>query len=187
MENEVDSSRISIIIVLILSLLVIIMDVLEISLSFENFRHMMKKVEPTVFEECFKYQILSQIIFTVFALFAGLSALLMSIGLLVNFRFFTNKLIDTFLYYNYIIFGPYLLAGCVFSIFNFSNVAYQCERDHKQLNYATLFTIIVCIVVSFLVTLSQSLYKTSLLMIDSIRNGPNGIKLIGKAFWTVVL
>ena len=100
MENEVDSSRISIIIVLILSLLVIIMDVLEISLSFENFRHMMKKVEPTVFEECFKYQILSQIIFTVFALLAGLSALLMSIGLLVNFRFFTNKLIDTFLYYN---------------------------------------------------------------------------------------
>lgn len=189
MENEVDSTRISMLIVLVLSLLLITMDILELRLSYENLQIISKKVDKTVFDECFKFQIISQLVFTVFACLAAISAMLMSIGLLVNYRYFTNKLMDSYLHYNYIVFGPYLLSACLLSLIYFNNVVYTCEKDYKdkRLNFATMITILLCLIISFLVTITHSTYNIMFLWVQSISNRPNGNTFLGKVFWRFAL
>jgi Na+-transporting NADH:ubiquinone oxidoreductase subunit NqrD len=129
------------------------------------------------------------VVFALFACLAALSALIMSMGLLINYRFFTTKLMDSFLHYNYLIFGPYLLGACVLSLFYFNNVVYNCDKELKEktFNIATFITIFICLIISFCITLGQSVYVNTIFWVDSIRDGPNGSKLMGKIFWKIAL
>ena len=131
----------------------------------------------------------SQSVFAFFACLAGISALLMSMGLLLNFRFFTAKLMESFLHYNYCIFGPYLFAGCMLGLFYFNGVVYNCDKDLKEktFNFATFITILICLIISFCITLGQCIYKNTIYLVDSVRNGPNGSQFLGKIFWKVAL
>ena len=189
MENEVDAPRISLIVVLFVSILLVIMDIVEIYFSFENLKILSSKIEKNIFENCLKFQILSQIVFAGFASLAGISAFFMSLGFLVNYRYFTEKLLDTFMFYNYIIFGPYLLGACIVSLFYFKNIVYNCDRDFKDksFNFATFITILLCLIISILITLSHSIHNNVYFLIDSIRTGPQGNKLMGKLFWKIAI
>jgi hypothetical protein len=55
MENEVDSARISMWIVLILSILLISLDTIEIIYSIDNLKIVAKKMEKSVYETALKY------------------------------------------------------------------------------------------------------------------------------------
>jgi hypothetical protein len=189
MENEVNSSRLSLWIVFFLSILLISLDSIEIFYNLNNIKLASEKVAPNVYENCFKIQFLSQVVFSLFSCLTGVSALIMSMGLLINYRFFTSKLMDTFLYYNYIIFGPYMLGTCILSLFYFNSVVYNCDKDFKEKNFnlPTFITILVCLIISFFITIGHSVYLRTLFLVDSIRDGPNGNKLVGKLFWKVAL
>ena len=154
-----DTSQVDLKIVFVLSILLVTMDLFEVYFAFLHLKKTANAFEPLIFESCVKYHILSQIMFTIFATFAGISACFMSLGLLIDFDFFSNKVIDTFLYLNYLIFGPYLLAACILGYSNFDEVAYNCENGNYQnryLNFSTLMALSLCVLVSVIITFSYS-------------------------------
>jgi hypothetical protein len=187
--DDQDGSRISLKIVLILSIMLVMMDTYELYFTYGRLVEYSQKFELIVFENCIKYHVISQMFFTSFATFSGISAALMSLGLLVNYEFFSVKCIDTFLYLNYIIFGPYLLSTCVLGYSNFGLIAYNCEAgniDKKYLNFSTLLALLVCSVMSMLLTLGFSVVYGFLKMKNSIRFRSGGNYILGRLFWRYV-
>lgn len=187
---EGDTSRMALKIVLILSILLVTMDLFEIYYSFVHMKSSSNKLNTHVFEGCVKYHILSQIFFTVFATFAGLSACLMSLGLLIDYDFFSFKVIDTFLYWNYIIFGPYLLATCMLGYFNFKRVVFNCDPhnlDARYINFSTLMALFICLFLSLIITFAFTIIQNFKILIQSIRFRPDGNRVLGRLFWDYVL
>jgi hypothetical protein len=167
------------------------MDILEFYFEYEHLKEMSRKFEPWLFEECIKYHALSQMFFTFFATFAGVSATFMSMGLLINYEFFSFKVIDTFLYYNYLIFGPYLFAACNLGFMNYDMVLYNCDSKDlgrkKVLNFSTLLALVICTCMSFVLTFGYSIFFGIRKMINSIRFLPEGNYILGRIFWRYVL
>ena len=189
MDDGVDNSRLALKIVLVLSLLLVSMDFLEIYFSFEHLKDASIKFDPVIFENCIKYHLLSQIVFTSFATFAGLSAFFMSFGLLINYEFFSMKMLDTFLYWNYIIFGPYLLAACILGYINFSEIAFNCDRrdiSQKYINFSTVMALVICFFLSIIITMMYSFLCGAQKMILSITFREGGWKWLGRRFWKYV-
>ena len=189
MDEGLDNSRLALKIVLVLSVLLVGMDCLEIYFSFDNLIEAANKFDPFIFENCIKYHILSQIVFTVFATFAGISAFFMSMGLLVNYEFFSNKLLETFLFWNYIIFGPYLLAACILGYVNFSLIAFNCDRtdiSQKYINFSTLMALIICFLLSIIITIMFAFLTGARVMILSITFQEGGWHCLGRRFWNYV-
>jgi len=191
MEESPDTSRVALKIVFILSVLLVLMDLLEFYLEYQHLLQMSIKFDAFLFEQCIKYHALTQMFFTFFATFAGLSAALMSLGLLVNYEFFVYKIIDTFLFYNYLIFGPYLLAACLIGLLNYNLVLFNCDSreftNKMTLNFSTLLALVICSMISFIITAGYSVFYGIRKMINSIRFNRNGNYLIGRIFWQYVL
>jgi len=189
MDDGLDNSRVALKIVLVLSLLLVLMDFMEIYFSFLHLKEASLKFEFYVFENCIKFHILSQIVFTAFATFAGMSALIMSLGLLINYQYFSTKLIDTFMYWNYLIFGPYLLTACIIGYVNFGMVAFNCDPkdiNQKYINFSTLLALVICFLLSIIITMLYSFLFAARKMLLSITFREGGWKLIGRLFWKYV-
>lgn len=86
-----------------------------------------KIFQQSFFESCFKYQLIAKGIFTSFILFISLSALLVSFFIVLSIEYFIEKLLYTFIYYNYIVFGPYMLVLSIFGLTNWDNLFYICQ------------------------------------------------------------
>lgn len=191
MEENQETSRVALKIVFILSLLLVSMDIFEFYFEYIRLKEMSVKFDAWLFEECIKYHALSQMFFTFFATFAGISATFMSMGLLINYEFFSYKVIDTFLYYNYLIFGPYLLAACTLGFINYEEVLYNCDSRQltgkKVLNFSTLLALVVCTGISLVLTFGYAIFYGCRKMINSIRFLPDGNYYLGRVFWKYVL
>ena len=138
MDDSEETTRSALKIVLILSIILVTMDIMEVYYTFINLDKAISVLELNIFQHCYKYHILSQMVFTIFATFSGLSALIMSLGLLYNYEFFVNKALECFMYLNYMIFGPFLLAACMLGYLNYSDVLYNCERLNLYRKYINL-------------------------------------------------
>lgn len=166
------------------------MDLAEVYFAFHNLKENSVRFDRATFENCIKFRILSQIVFTVFATFAGVSACFMSIGLLINYEFFSAKVIQTFLYMNYLIFGPYLLAASLLGFSNFDDVVYNCDNGNaitKSLNFSIFMALCLCFLFSSIITVGFSFAGAFFKTINSIRFRNNGNYLIGKIFWKCVM
>jgi hypothetical protein len=173
-----------------LSLILVIMDIVEIYFSYMSMLKAIKLFDRQIFEQCFKYHFLTQIFFTFFATFAGLSACLMSLGLLISYNFFSSKCLDTFFNWNYIIFGPYLFSSSLLGYIYFSEIAFICDVDNKKhmdFNYSTLFALILCFIISFTITFSYSIIWAYYKFTQSIRYSNDGSRFLGRIFWNHVL
>lgn len=189
MEDGQDESRIALKIVFILSLILVSMDVMEIYFAYSQLIETSTTIDAIVFESCVKYHILSQMFFTAFATFAGISACIMSIGLVINFEFFAVKVMDTFLHFNYLIFGPYLFGSCLLGYYNFSKIAFNCDSKNinkTYLNFSTVLALFICILFSFIVTLGYSIFWSLRKFMYSIRFRPEGNYVLGRIFWRYV-
>jgi hypothetical protein len=189
MDDSLETSRIALKIVLFLSLILVIMDLLEVYFAFLNLKKASSLFDATTFEECLKYHILSQIFFTLFATFSGVSALLMSLGLLVNYEVFIHKALDSFMYMNYMIFGPYLLGACFLGFLYFNEVVYNCSKlDHsnKFLNLSTLFALFICFVISLVISVGFAVFRSFRFLMKSINNRLGGSSLVRRFFWWCV-
>lgn len=185
-----ETSQVALKIVFGLSLLLVTMDSLEVYFSFEQLSNASRKLESDFFESCVKYHVISQIFFTLFATFAGFSACLMSFCLIINYSFFQAKLIDTFLYWNYLIFGPFLLGSCILSFFYWNDIVYYCDPrflDVKYFNFSTLMAIVICLVFSLIITLTFSIWNSFHTLIQSVRFRSDGNRVIGRLFWDYVI
>ena len=186
MDDGVDNSRIALKIVLVLSILLVAMDFLEIYFSFLHLKEASLKYEVYIFENCIKYHILSQVVFTLFATFAGLSAFLMSLGLLINYEFFSSKLLETFMFWNYIVFGPYLLTACILGYTNFGKIAFNCDSKDINLrfiNFSTLMALVICLLLSIIISMLYAFLYAARKMLLSITFRDGGWKCLGRIFW----
>jgi len=189
MDYITDGSRFALRITFTLSLLLVSMDIFEIYFEFSHLKELSQRFPSDFFEECIKYHVLSQMFFTGFATFAGLSAVVMSLGLLLDYEFFSIKAAETFFYFNYMIFGPYLLAACILGFDYFKLIVYNCDSkdtNEKTLNFSTLLALILCFLMSILLTLDYSYIHGFKKMINSINFTDEGNHLIGRLFWKYV-
>ena len=187
--DEDNSSRFAIKLVFFLSLLLVGMDILEIYFSYFSLIEYSKTLVPIVYTKCVKYPIITQMFFTTFATLAGLSACIMSLGLLINEHFFALKLLDTFVFYNFYSFGPFLLGCSILAFCYFGQVCYSCDSDNYNVQYLNISTVI-CIIIAFtiglIVTLSFSIISAFEYFNNSIKFNRDGNYLLGKLFWKYV-
>lgn len=188
--DENGESRVALKIVFVLSLLLVTMDIMEIYFAYSHLISISQTTSPVIFENCVKYHLLAQIFFTLFATLAGTSACFLSLGLLIDYEIFTMKFIDTFLYFNYLIFGPYLLAACCLGYYNFNLIAFTCDPNDlskRHVNFSTVIALIICLLLSFLLTFSYSVFYSIKKLINSVRFTTNGNYYLGRVFWRYVL
>jgi len=188
-DDNPNSSIIALKIIMALSLILVGMDMLEVFFSYVSLKEFAREFDHEIFEQCIKYHMLTQIIFTIFATMAGLSAFLMSAGLLISHNFFATKAIESFVNFNYNIFGPYLFTMSLFGIAFYEKILYNCSRENlrnKQLNFSTLLALLICFLISFFITFVYAFIEGYTVMLSSFRFKRSGFKFLGKLFWRYV-
>jgi len=145
-----------------------------------------------VFEDCLKWQLITKSCFTLFSFFSAFSSFVICICLVAEPKYFVNKLLPTYMYYNYFIFGPIMLALCICGIVNWDNIANVCRLDQdnafdRVFSFNNVLTLITCLIISLVITLLVVATKTVCLYVDSLTNGPDGVSFIRKIVYWVVL
>ena len=118
--------------------------------SYDDFIYYLSKSD-SYYNQCNQSMIIAEIIFTVFATMVGISALILSIGFLINTDYFIEKFISCFVYFNYFIFGPFLLCTSIFGFINFSKIGYTCEIEPN--NISLNISMLICLI--FISTLDR--------------------------------
>lgn len=189
MDDSDDNSRSALKVVFIFSLLLIIMDIYELYFSYNSLIDFSQSLFPEVFDQCVKYQIITQMFFTVFAALAGFSACIMSFFMLVNYQLFIYKLLETIIYYNFYAFGPLLLGLSCFGFFNFGKVCIVCDEDDYTIQYVNFVTVIF-LVAAFFLSLLITIWYSAVGGIETFKNSikftSDGNYVIGKMFWKIV-
>jgi len=186
---EEDSGRTALKIIFILAFFLSSIDLMEIYYSYLSLSEYSNTLLPEVFDNCVKYHIISQIFYTLFAALAGISACLMSIGLLINYQIFALKLLDSFLYYNFYCFGPLLLGSSILAFIYFPNIIYTCDTDDytkQYLNISTVISVFIGFLISLLITFGYTGINSFEYFNNSIRFNNEGNYFLGKLFWKYV-
>lgn len=177
-------------IIFILSITFISLDTFQIISIFTSISKYSHILPQDIFDSCIRYQYISEIGFCIFGIFSGISAGILSIGMIYDVDYFTNQIFDSFLKFNYLIFGPYLLVGCLLGFYYFENIAYVCDEKNpniRYINFSTVISILFCLSMSIITTLIFSAVMSIDKLTRSIRFVDGGNRLIGKVFWYMVL
>ncbi len=180
-------------IIFVLTILIVILDFVQLYESINSLKKYVEseKYNEIFFEQCIKYQSFSEIIFGFFGSIAGISACIVGFSLIINFEYFVDKCLKTFIYFNYICFGPYLL-GCTFlGLHYFNKISYVCldknDTSKKSLNLLIVFCLFLAFFISsFVISLFTSMHIVSY-FIESIRFSDGGSYILGKIFWRYVI
>lgn len=191
MENEPElyAYNLTLKVIFLISLILVILDSIQVYYIFDSIIEGYNKFPLVIFNECIKFQKIGDLFFSFFGVFSGLSATILSFGLVINIDTFTNKFFDTFVYYNYIIFGPYLLACCFLCFSFFKDVAFTCSsRDYKErfVNFSTVICVIFSLSLSIIVTIVGSVIYSVKSFIESISSDRNGNYILGRMFWSYI-
>ena len=181
-------SRLTSIFVLVISLVLIGMDVLSLYYSYDYIKEASATTPDFIFEQCIKYRLVSEIFFTVFATLVGLSAALLAFLFILNLNLSASKLLHAFLYYNYFIFGPFLLGSSILGFLNFTKVGLTCEGDNpstKTINLSMILCLIIIFLLGSVVTAAYTTLDIFTYFTDSIKFNKDGNFLIGKIFWKI--
>ena len=141
------------------------------------------------YNQCSESMIVSEIIFTVFATMVGLSATILSIGFLINSDYFLEKFLNCFVYFNYFIFGPFLLCTSIFGFINFNKIGYTCEYEpnNVSLNISMLICLIFITTLGSIITVGFSTFNIFEYFQDSIKFTNDSDYILGKTFWKVAM
>jgi hypothetical protein len=189
MEANQVSNNFTIYLMLIICVLLVTVDTIELYRLSLAWLHGVNSNQE-FFTTCLKNELIIKTVFCMFSFFAAISALLLTIFLSTCVEFFANKFLVTYLYLNYFIFGPYMLIFCVLGFMHFSEFIYVCDARHmdeKLLSMSNIFSLLSCMIISCMITLAVAAYESVRLIIDSILRTKDGITLLRKVFWWVVL
>ena len=189
-DNPNNGEKISAIFILIISLILIAMDFLSLYYSYKFLVFSSKRYSFLVFDKCIKYQSITEMFFTFFALLAAVSAALMALGITIGYDLFFEKFLLTFINYNYYIFGLLLLASSIIGLLNYNKVCYDCigkNPNTHEFNLSTLICLILIAIIGGVITFIFSSFSSFEYVCDSIKFTRNGNYLLGKAFWKYVL
>jgi len=183
------SSTCTLYLMLFISIILVAVDTLEVYHLVIAWGGEMK-IQGPLFETCLKWELMTRTSFCIFSLASAISAMILTFLLTSNPDYFIEKLLSTYLYFNYLVFGPILLGFCLLGIMNWGNVMYSCDRKNignKILNVTNIFSIFCAFLLGIGVTVLISVYKTVNLYIDSTARKPEGSDLLRKVFWWAVL
>lgn len=149
---------------------------------------------PIEFEECFLYQRL-------YGLFAVFLSFLMGIDLILltiipfldynnSFEDYIKKYGQTFVYFNYLVFGPFTLCS-IFLCFKYKNkVMYICvdRNPEKKIFDSRIIAILIFIIsLSFGLSFLGSFYFEQNYFSNSIKCKSSGNCIIGNIFWSYAI
>jgi hypothetical protein len=144
------------------------------------------KMDKLLFEKCYQYKLIVNTLFSVFSTIASLSALTLTLLIVLNFNFFMEKLINTYLYFNFLVFGPYMLAFSVLGLIHSDKVLYTCDANmNKHFSNEIVFNLTGCMGFSIIVTLCVTLYCVVALYIKSITRGEGGSRILSRAIYWI--
>ena len=173
-ENDIYAYNFTLKIIFVISFTLVILDCIQIFLIFDAIIKGYNKFPIEVFNECIKYQKIGDLFFSFFGVFTGMSVSFLSFGLLSNMETFRDKFFDIFVYYNYIIFGPYLLSICFLSFYYFKDIAFTCNPNNFKQRFVNL---------TLMITIVGSVAYSVKTVIESISSDRDGNYLIGRIFW----
>ena len=188
--NPNNGEKISAIFILIIALLLVGMDMLSLYYSYQYIISASKRYSFEVFDRCIKYQSITEMYFTLFALLAAFSAALMALGITMGYDFFFDKFLVTFINFNFYVFGLLLLSSSIVGLIYFNKVCYDCiGKNPKNLdfNLSTLICLILIAIIGGVVTFIFSSINSFEYVCDSIKFTKDGNYLVGKLFWKYVL
>ena len=162
------------------------MNLLSLQGSIDYLKSASKKLPEYQFNKCVKYNQLSEIMYTTFSTLIAVSASFMSLGILFSYDFFLSKLIDSFLSFNYFIFGPMLFGATLLGYFNYDSIFYSCYRNNPNVlsfNLSNFIAISLISLISMMITISCSKFSANDYVQKSISYNKDGNFLLGKLFW----
>jgi hypothetical protein len=151
--------------------------------------HYAMLISKPVFEACIKWELYTKTTFAIFSFLGVVSAFVLTLFLVIDTNWFAEKILSTFLYFNYIIFGPYMMGISIIGFANWNSVVYVCDKqnlNNKIFSVSNMFTLITCFLFSTGVTCLVAIYKTITLYIDSTISRPEGNFILRKLFWWAV-
>ena len=189
-EDNPNGEKLSAIFILIIAVLLIGMDCLSLYYSYDYLLNTSKNLPLLTFEKCIKYQSITEMYFTMFALLAAVSAAFMALGIAINYGLFFEKFLVTFLNFNYYVFGLLLLGASLVGLINYNKVCYDCIRKNPnrlEFNLSTMVCLILIAVIGGIITFVFSSMNSFEYVCDSIKFSKDGNYLLGKIFWKYVL
>ena len=188
--NDFDDGpdKTTILFVLISALSLVLLDIVSLWSSYNYLTYYLSRSD-SYYNQCNESMIVSEIIFTVFATMVGISATILSIGFLINTDYFLDKFLNCFVYFNYFIFGPFLLCTSIFGFINFNKIGYTCEYDPKNvsLNISMLICLIFISTLGSIITVGFSTFNIFEYFQDSIKFTNDSDYILGKTFWKVAM
>ncbi len=182
------SNSIVLILMMIISGVLLTIDSLELHQLILTWNREVLKNRPD-FQTFIMWDILTRITISFFSIASGISAFTLALLLLIDIDYFLDKLLSTFLYFNYIIFGPVLLTFCILGFTYCNKVLYtltNTKHPIRIVSFSTLFSLICGLLISTIITLSVAVFKAVNTFVDSTTRKPDGNSLIRKAFWWIV-
>ena len=184
--NSNTTNKSPIFILLIGSIIFLFLDIFSLYYSYDNISSY--NITKNLYSQCLKYKAFSEMFLSLIASLAALSAILLSVGFIINKDFFLDKLFESYAYYNYFIFGPFLLFTSIFGFINYKKIGYSCEEipDNISINFTMLFCLVIILLLGSVITCGYSTIHMLEYMNDSIKFKNNSNYFLGKAFWKYV-
>lgn len=183
------SNNFTIYLMLIICVILVTVDSIEIYKICSSW-NLIDKIEPLIFDRCFKKELILKTVFGSFSFLAAISAFVLTLCISLSVDYFIDKILTSYLYLNYFIFGPYMLGFSIYGLYNWNDVVYMCDKHNfmiKIFSISNMFSLIGCFILSLIVTVAAAVYEVVLLYIDSILRRDNGSKILRNIFWWVVL
>lgn len=130
MEEHSISNTLAIKFLCFMSIIFILLNILELEKIYLNWIESISTHKNNIdfIDECIKYPLLLKTFFSLFSLFFSISAAIFTLLVSINIQFFIDKCLLTYIYYNFYLFGPYLLISSFFAIMNFDKVFHNCKK-----------------------------------------------------------
>ena len=185
----------------IVFLIIIFVALIILFFNLYNFFHIVNMIKKAyiilphnVFEECYLYQRLFDLFIEFLSFFLGIDLIFLTflpfIENFFNLELFLTKFSTTFFYFNYLVFGPFLI-GCLITSLKYNRkLMYICinyNPGNKIFNFRLSFVFLFSLTLSIIITFLGSFMVEDSYFNDSIKCKPSGNYLIGNIFWFFAL
>ena len=189
-----NTERVVFLIILFLAIIITFVNIY----SFFHITNMIKKAYAilpiNVFEECYLYQKIFDLFVDFLSFFLGVDLIFLIflpyIDNFFNLDIFLSKFGKTFFYFNYLVFGPFLI-GCLLVSLKYNNkLMYICvnfDPANKIFNYRLSFVYLFCLTLSLIISFLGSYMVEDSYFSDSIKCKPSGNYIITNLFWFLAL
>jgi hypothetical protein len=106
--------------------------------------------------------------------------------MIIGFEYFVEKLFTTYIHFNFLMFGPYLLALSIFGLYYSDDFIYNCNAHGEDRSHDMMVSLVGSFCFSLIITICVLLYDTISCYIESILRRRGGNKVITCLFWKTV-